>query len=67
MRERERERYTIKSKKPKWKVPRDYQCNNCIQSMGSSLCKMNPDTGKPCKWWTLLKEMAERGELEREE
>lgn len=48
-----------------WKVPADFHCNNCIQEMGSSLCRRNPETGKPCDYLIQLREMAKAGKLEK--
>lgn len=56
-----------KSNKPTLQIPRDYHCNNCIQPIGSSMCKKNKKTGKPCEYYTRLLAMAKRGELEVQE
>ena len=70
LREKEREQdhefLHPKSNRPKLKVPRDFHCNDpgCVQPIGGSMCRMNRKTGKPCKWWTKLQEMAKTGVLE---
>lgn len=55
------------SNKPTLKTPKGYACGNCIQTLGSTMCKYNKKTGKPCKYYTELLAMAKRGELEEQE
>lgn len=59
---REAERCREEQARPKpraiWRVPKDAPCNNCVQEVGSSLCKRN------CDYWQTLKALASEGKLE---
>lgn len=41
-----------------WRVPRDAPCNNCIQRVGSGICRSR------CTYWPKLQQMAREGRLE---